>query len=176
LSDVTHRTLYDILWNEHLVDEAPDGTCLIYVDRHLLDEVDSPQAFDGLRRAGLRVKAPEKTLLVVDHNVSTSDRRTTSPDPDSAAQIAYFAENARLFGLEYYDEHDIRQGICHVVGPEQGFTLPGTTLACCDSHASTHGAFGALAYGIGTSEAHLVSPAMAAAAAIAGRFVDVRTW
>jgi 3-isopropylmalate/(R)-2-methylmalate dehydratase large subunit len=152
LSDVTHRTLYDILWSEHLVDEAPDGTCLIYVDRHLLDEVDSPQAFDGLRRAGLRVKAPERTLLVVDHNVSTSDRRTTSPDPESAAQIAYFAENARLFGLEYYDEHDIRQGICHVVGPEQGFALPGTTLACCDSHASTHGAFGALAYGIGTSE------------------------
>ncbi len=156
LSDVTHRTLYDILWNEHLVHEAPDGTCLIYVDRHLLDEVDSPQAFDGLRRAGLRVKAPEKTLLVVDHNVSTSDRRKTNPAPDSAAQIAYFAENARLFGLEYYDEHDVRQGICHVIGPEQGFTLPGTTLACCDSHASTHGAFGALAYGIGTSEAEHV--------------------
>jgi 3-isopropylmalate/(R)-2-methylmalate dehydratase large subunit len=156
LSDVTHRTLYDIVWSEHLVDEAPDGTCLIYVDRHLLDEVDSPQAFDGLRRAGLRVKAPERTLLVVDHNVPTSDRRTTCPDPESAAQIAYFAENARLFGLEYYDEHDIRQGICHVVGPEQGFTLPGTTLACCDSHASTHGAFGALAYGIGTSEAEHV--------------------
>jgi 3-isopropylmalate/(R)-2-methylmalate dehydratase large subunit len=152
LSDVTHRTLYDILWSEHLVDEAPDGTCLIYVDRHLLHEVDSPQAFDGLRRAGLRVKAPERTLLVVDHNISTSNRRVTSPDAESAAQIAYFAENARLFGLEYYDAHDIRQGICHVVGPEQGFTLPGTTLACCDSHASTHGAFGALAYGIGTTE------------------------
>jgi 3-isopropylmalate/(R)-2-methylmalate dehydratase large subunit len=156
LSDVTHHTLYDRLWNEHLVHEEPDGTGLIYIDRHLLDEVDSPQAFDGLRRAGLRVKAPERTLLVVDHNVSTGDRGTSSPDPDSAAQIAYFAENARLFGLEYYDEHDIRQGICHVVGPEQGFTLPGTTLACCDSHASTHGAFGALAYGIGTTEAEHV--------------------
>ena len=94
---MTHRTLYDILWNEHLVDEAPDGTCLIYVDRHLLHEVDSPQAFDGLRRAGLRVKAPERTLLVVDHNVPTSDRRTTRPDRESAAQIAYFAENARLY-------------------------------------------------------------------------------
>jgi 3-isopropylmalate/(R)-2-methylmalate dehydratase large subunit len=107
---VTHRTLYDIVWNEHLVHEEPDGTGLIYIDRHLLDEVDSPQAFDALRRAGMRVKAPERTLLVVDHNVSTADRRTTSPDRESAAQIAYFAENARLFGLEYYDEHDIRQG------------------------------------------------------------------
>src|SRR5712672_1454552 len=96
---VTDRTLHDIVWNEHLVHEGPDGTGLIYIDRHLLDEVDSPQAFDGLRCAGVRVKAPERTLLVVDHNVSTADRRTTSPDRESAAQIAYFAENARLFGL-----------------------------------------------------------------------------
>jgi 3-isopropylmalate/(R)-2-methylmalate dehydratase large subunit len=147
-----HRTLYDMIWDDHLVDEQPDGTCLIYIDRHLVDEVDSPQAFAALRLAGLRVRAPDKTLLVVDHNVPTSDRRNPNPDPESAAQIAYLAENAKLFGLEYYDEFDKRQGICHVVGPEQGFTLPGVTLVCGDSHTATHGAFGALAFGIGTSE------------------------
>jgi 3-isopropylmalate/(R)-2-methylmalate dehydratase large subunit len=146
------QTLYDKIWRDHLVDEAPDGTCLLYVDRHLVHEVDSPQAFASLRRAGLSVKAPGKTLLVVDHNVPTSDRSKPNPDPASAAQIAYFAENAALFGLEYYDPFDRRQGICHVVGPEQGFTLPGTMIACGDSHTTTHGAFGALAYGIGTSE------------------------
>ena len=112
----------------------------------------SPQAFEGLRLSGRKVRAPEKTLVVVDHNVPTSDRNLPNPDPESAAQIAYLAENAKLFGLEYYDEFDIRQGICHVIGPEQGFTLPGTTLVCGDSHTATHGAFGALAYGIGTSE------------------------
>ncbi len=117
-----------------------------------MHEVDSPQAFASLRRAGLPVKAPKKTLLVVDHNVPTSDRSRPNPDPASAAQIAYFAENAALFGLEYFDALDRRQGICHVVGPEQGFTLPGTMIVCGDSHTSTHGAFGALAYGIGTSE------------------------
>jgi 3-isopropylmalate/(R)-2-methylmalate dehydratase large subunit len=147
-----HRTLYDKLWAEHLVSEEPDGTCLLYVDRHILHEVDSPQAFAALRERGLPVKHPEKTLLVVDHNVPTSDRTEPNPDPESAAQIATMAENARLFGLEYYDERDPRQGICHVVGPEQGFTLPGAMIVCCDSHATTHGAFGALAYGIGTSE------------------------
>ena len=146
------HTLYDKIWSDHLVAEEPDGTCLLYVDRHIMHEVDSPQAFGGLRRAGLPVRAPEKTLLVVDHNVPTSDRTKPNPDPESAAQIAYFAENAKLFGLEYYDEFDKRQGICHVVGPEQGFTLPGTMIVCGDSHTTTHGAFGALAYGIGTSE------------------------
>ncbi len=146
------HTLHDLIWADHLVDAQGDGTCLIYVDRHIAHEVDSPQAFGGLRRAGLVVKAPEKTLLVVDHNVPTSDRSLPNPDPESAAQIAYFAENARLFGLEYYDAHDPRQGICHVVGPEQGFTLPGTVIVCDDSHTATHGAFGALALGIGTSE------------------------
>ena len=151
-STVTHPTLYDLIWDEHVVDAERDGTCLLYVDRHIVHEVDSPQAFNGLRRAGLRVRAPEKTLLVVDHNVPTSRRAEPNPDPESAAQIAYFAENAKLFGLEYYDELDRRQGICHVVGPEQGFTLPGTMIVCGDSHTSTHGAFGALAYGIGTSE------------------------
>src|SRR6202451_585847 len=146
------RTLYDKLWDDHLVDEQPDGTCLIYVDRHLVHEVTSPQAFEGLRLTGRKVHAPEKTLLVVDHNVPTTDRNKPNPDPESAAQIAYLAENAKLFGLEYFDEFDRRQGIVHIIGPEQGFTLPGTTLVCGDSHTATHGAFGALAYGIGTSE------------------------
>jgi 3-isopropylmalate/(R)-2-methylmalate dehydratase large subunit len=146
------RTFYDKIWADHVVDQQPDGTCLIYIDRHIVHEVTSPQAFEGLRNSGRKVHAPDKTLCVVDHNVPTSDRKLPNPDPESAEQIAYFAENAELFGLEYYDEFDIRQGICHVIGPEQGFTLPGTTLVCGDSHTATHGAFGALAYGIGTSE------------------------
>jgi 3-isopropylmalate/(R)-2-methylmalate dehydratase large subunit len=146
------RTLYDKIWDDHLVDEQPDGTCLIYIDRHLVHEVTSPQAFEGLRLSGRKVRAPDKTLCVVDHNVPTTDRKAPNPDPESAAQIAYLAENAKLFGLEYFDEFDKRQGIVHIIGPEQGFTLPGTTLVCGDSHTATHGAFGALAYGIGTSE------------------------
>jgi 3-isopropylmalate/(R)-2-methylmalate dehydratase large subunit len=146
------RTLHDKIWEDHLVDAQPDGTCLIYIDRHLVHEVTSPQAFEGLRLAGRKVHAPDKTLCVVDHNVPTTDRTKPNPDPESAAQIAYLAENAKLFGLEYYDEFDRRQGIVHIIGPEQGFTLPGTTLVCGDSHTATHGAFGALAYGIGTSE------------------------
>src|SRR6516225_3385806 len=145
-------TLYDKIWTDHLVDEAPDGTCLIYIDRHLVHEVTSPQAFEGLRLSGRRVHAPDKTLCVVDHNVPTTDRKLPNPDPESAAQIAYLAENVKLFGLDYFDEFDKRQGIVHIIGPEQGFTLPGTTLVCGDSHTATHGAFGALAYGIGTSE------------------------
>jgi 3-isopropylmalate/(R)-2-methylmalate dehydratase large subunit len=146
------RTLYDKIWEDHLVDEQPDGTCLIYIDRHLVHEVTSPQAFEGLRLSGRKIRAPEKTLLVVDHNVPTTDRTKPNPDPESAAQIAYLAENAKFFNLEYYNEFDKRQGIVHIIGPEQGFTLPGTTLVCGDSHTATHGAFGALAYGIGTSE------------------------
>ncbi len=146
------RTFYDKIWADHLIDEQPDGTCLLAIDRHIVHEVTSPQAFEGLRLSGRKVKSPEKTLLVVDHNVPTSDRTKPNPDPESADQIAYLAENAKHFGLEYYNEFDIRQGICHVIGPEQGFTLPGTTLVCGDSHTATHGAFGALAYGIGTSE------------------------
>ena len=146
------RTFYDKIWADHVVHEEPDGTALLYIDRHIVHEVTSPQAFEGLRLSGRKVRAPEKTLVVVDHNVPTSDRNMPNPDPESAAQIAYLAENAKLFGLEYYDEFDIRQGICHVIGPEQGFTLPGTTLVCGDSHTATHGAFGSLAYGIGTSE------------------------
>src|SRR5579871_4343623 len=146
------RTMYDKIWDDHLIEDDPAGASLIYIDRHIVHEVTSPQAFEGLRLAGRKVHAPDKTLLVVDHNVPTTNRNLPNPDPESAAQIAYLAENAKFFGLEYYDEFDKRQGIVHVIGPEQGFTLPGTTLVCGDSHTATHGAFGSLAYGIGTSE------------------------
>lgn len=146
------RTLYDKIWDDHLVHEADDGTALLYIDRHLIHEVTSPQAFEGLRMTGRKVHAPHKTLAVVDHNVPTSDRSHGIDDPESALQIETLAENTREFGIDYYSERDIRQGIVHVVGPEQGFTLPGTTIVCGDSHTSTHGAFGALAHGIGTSE------------------------
>src|SRR5271168_2678993 len=145
------RTMYDKIWDDHVI-ETSGGTCLIYIDRHLVHEVTSPQAFEGLRLAGRKVHAPDKTLCVVDHNVPTTDRRQKNPDPESEQQIAVLAENAMHFGIEYYNEHDKRQGIVHVIGPEQGFTLPGTTIVCGDSHTSTHGAFGALAHGIGTSE------------------------
>ena len=145
-------TLYDKIWNDHLVHEADDGTCLLYIDRHLVHEVTSPQAFEGLRATGRKVRAPEKTLAVVDHNIPTTDRSKPNPDPESIEQMRVMAENAREFGIEYYNEFDKRQGIVHVIGPEQGFTLPGTTIVCGDSHTSTHGAFGALAHGIGTSE------------------------
>jgi 3-isopropylmalate/(R)-2-methylmalate dehydratase large subunit len=146
------RTLYDKIWDDHLVDEQPDGTCLLYIDRHLVHEVTSPQAFEGLRMSKRKLRAPEKTLAVVDHNVPTTDRTKPNPDPESAEQIRTLAQNAKDFGIEYFDEFDPRQGIVHIIGPEQGFTLPGTTIVCGDSHTATHGAFGALAYGIGTSE------------------------
>jgi 3-isopropylmalate/(R)-2-methylmalate dehydratase large subunit len=146
------RTLYDKIWEDHLVDEQPDGTCLIYVDRHLVHEVTSPQAFEGLRLSGRKVRAPDKTLCVVDHNVPTTDRKAPNPDPESAAQIAYLAENAKLFGLEYFDEFDKRQGIVHIIGPEQGFTLPGTTLVCGDSHTATHGVDGKLPPGVAAKD------------------------
>src|SRR6201988_1678410 len=146
------RTLYDKIWDDHLIEETPDGACLIYIDRHIVHEVTSPQAFEGLRLSGRKVHAPDKTLLVVDHNVPTTDRHLPNPDPEGAAPPAYPPENGRFFPLEYYDEFDPRQGIVHIIGPEQGFTLPGVTLVCGDSHTATNGAFGALAYGIGTSE------------------------
>jgi 3-isopropylmalate/(R)-2-methylmalate dehydratase large subunit len=149
---VKPRTLYDRIWDEHLIDEQPDGTSLIYIDRHLVHEVTSPQAFEGLRAAGRPVRRPDKTLAVVDHNVPTTDRSAGIDDPESAIQVDTLAQNARAFGIEYFDERDRRQGIVHIIGPEQGFTLPGTTIVCGDSHTSTHGAFGALAWGIGTSE------------------------
>jgi 3-isopropylmalate/(R)-2-methylmalate dehydratase large subunit len=146
------RTLYDKIWDDHLVHEQPDGTALLYIDRHLVHEVTSPQAFEGLRLTGRKVRAPEKTLAVVDHNVPTTDRSKGIAEEDSRIQVETLANNAAAFGIEYFNERDRRQGIVHVVGPEQGFTLPGTTIVCGDSHTSTHGAFGALAHGIGTSE------------------------
>lgn len=146
------RTLYDKIWDDHLVHEAEDGTALLYIDRHLVHEVTSPQAFEGLRMAGRPVRAPEKTLAVVDHNVPTTDRSGGIKNPESRIQVEALAQNAADFGVEYYSETDKRQGIVHIIGPEQGFTLPGMTIVCGDSHTSTHGAFGALAHGIGTSE------------------------
>ena len=146
------KTLYDKIWDDHLIDEQEDGTCLIYIDRHLVHEVTSPQAFEGLALAGRKVRAPEKTLAVVDHNVPTTDRAHGIDDPESKLQVETLAANCAEFGVEYYNEVDVRQGIVHVIGPEQGFTLPGATIVCGDSHTATHGAFGALAHGIGTSE------------------------
>lgn len=147
------RTLYDKIWDDHLVDEQPDGTCLLYIDRHLVHEVTSPQAFEGLRMTGRKVRAPEKTLAVVDHNVPTSpDRHLGIKNEESRIQVEQLAINAAEFNVEYYSENDKRQGIVHIIGPEQGFTLPGMTIVCGDSHTSTHGAFGSLAHGIGTSE------------------------
>ena len=146
------KTLYDKIWNDHLVADNGDGTSLLYIDRHLVHEVTSPQAFEGLRLAGRKVRAPGRTLAVVDHNVPTTDRSQGIDDPESALQVETLAQNAADFGVEYFDEMDLRQGVVHIVGPEQGFTLPGMTIVCGDSHTSTHGAFGALAHGIGTSE------------------------
>ncbi|MCY1706727.1 3-isopropylmalate dehydratase large subunit [Pannonibacter sp. SL95] len=146
------RTLYDKIWDDHVVETQEDGTSLLYIDRHLVHEVTSPQAFEGLRMTGRKVRQPEKTLAVVDHNVPTTDRSHGIDDPESALQVQTLADNAAEFGVEYYSELDHRQGVVHIVGPEQGFTLPGMTIVCGDSHTSTHGAFGALAHGIGTSE------------------------
>jgi len=146
------RTLYDKIWDDHLVHEADDGTALIYIDRHLVHEVTSPQAFEGLRLAHRKVHAPEKTLAVVDHNVPTTDRSKGISDPEARLQVETLAKNAAEYGIDYFNETDKRQGIVHIIGPEQGFTLPGSTIVCGDSHTSTHGAFGALAHGIGTSE------------------------
>lgn len=146
------KTMYDKIWDAHLADQQPDGTCLLYIDRHLVHEVTSPQAFEGLRMAGRVVRAPEMTLAVADHNVPTTDRSQGIADEESRIQVETLEANAKEFGVDYLPMSDIRQGIVHIVGPEQGFTLPGTTIVCGDSHTSTHGAFGALAHGIGTSE------------------------
>jgi 3-isopropylmalate/(R)-2-methylmalate dehydratase large subunit len=146
------KTLYDKIWDSHVADQQEDGTCLLYIDRHLVHEVTSPQAFEGLRMAGRKVRSPGRTLAVVDHNVPTTDRTKGIDDPESRLQVETLANNAAEFGVEYYDELDNRQGVVHIVGPEQGFTLPGMTIVCGDSHTSTHGAFGSLAHGIGTSE------------------------
>jgi len=148
------KTLYDKIWDAHVAHEADDGTCLLYIDRHLVHEVTSPQAFEGLRMTNRKVRAPEKTIAVPDHNVPTTAGREdpSNMTEDSAIQVAALDKNAKDFGIHYYPVSDIRQGIVHIVGPEQGWTLPGMTVVCGDSHTATHGAFGALAHGIGTSE------------------------
>ncbi len=146
------RTLFDKIWEAHLVDVQEDGTCLLYIDHHLVHEVTSPQAFEGLRMAGRRVHRPAATLAVADHNVPTTDRSHGIADAESRIQVATLAQNCAEFGVEYFSMDDRRQGIVHIIGPEQGFTLPGMTIVCGDSHTATHGAFGALAFGIGTSE------------------------
>ena len=150
---MTGKTLYDKIWDAHVVQEDADGTCLLYIDRHLVHEVTSPQAFEGLRMTGRTVRAPERTIAVPDHNVPTTEGRDKGiENPESRIQVEALDRNAREFGVNYYPVSDVRQGIVHIVGPEQGWTLPGMTVVCGDSHTATHGAFGALAHGIGTSE------------------------
>ena len=146
------KTLYDKIWENHLVNEQEDGTCLIYVDRHLVHEVTSPQAFEGLRLNNRKVRRPELTLAVPDHNVPTTDRSKGIDDEQSRIQVETLRNNCKEFGVKLFDVNDKRQGIVHIIGPEQGFTQPGTVIVCGDSHTATHGAFGALAFGIGTSE------------------------
>ena len=146
------RTLFDKVWDAHVVDRMEDGTCVLYIDRHLVHEVTSPQAFEGLRMAGRRLRRPDATIAVVDHNVATSDRRAGIAEPESRMQVETLEANVAEFGVPYIPLLDARQGIVHIIGPEQGISLPGTTIVCGDSHTSTHGALGALAFGIGTSE------------------------
>jgi len=146
------KTLFDKIWDAHVVHQQDDGTCLIYIDRHLVHEVTSPQAFEGLRNSHRVVRAPNRTLAVADHNIPTTDRSVGIEDEQSRIQVEALEKNASDFGVPYFAMDDIRQGIVHVIGPEQGFTLPGMTIVCGDSHTATHGAFGALAFGIGTSE------------------------
>ena len=145
-------TLYDKIWKEHLVHQQDDGTALLFVDRHLIHEVTSPQAFEGLRNSNRKVRQPNLTLAVVDHNIPTTDRSKGIDDKDSRIQIETLDKNCKEFGVQLFGVHDKRQGIVHIVGPEQGFTQPGTVIVCGDSHTATHGAFGSLAFGIGTSE------------------------
>ena len=145
-------TLYDKIWKDHLVDQQDDGTALLFVDRHLVHEVTSPQAFEGLRNSNRKVRHPKLTLAVADHNVPTTDRTKGIADTDSKIQVETLEANCKEFGVQLFSMNDKRQGIVHVTGPEQGFTQPGTVIVCGDSHTATHGAFGALAFGIGTSE------------------------
>ncbi|HEX9809476.1 MAG TPA: aconitase family protein, partial [Alphaproteobacteria bacterium] len=146
------KTLFDKIWESHVVERADDGTCLLYIDRHLVHEVTSPQAFEGLRLAGRKVRRPGATLAVCDHNVPTTDRSRGIEEEESRIQVETLEKNCAEFGVPYLPLMDARQGIVHIVGPEQGFTQPGLTIVCGDSHTATHGAFGALAFGIGTSE------------------------
>jgi 3-isopropylmalate/(R)-2-methylmalate dehydratase large subunit len=152
------KTLYDKIWEDHMVHQQGDGTELLYVDRHLIHEVTSPQAFEGLRINKRKVRRPELTLAVADHNVPTSDRSEGIADEESKIQVDTLRNNCKEFSIELFDMNDKRQGIVHIIGPEQGFTQPGTVVVCGDSHTATHGAFGALAFGIGTSEVeHVLS-------------------
>ena len=146
------HTIYDKIWNEHLVHEQEDGTSLLFVDRHLIHEVTSPQAFESLRNSNRKVRQPKLTLAVADHNVPTTDRTKGISDQESKIQVDTLDSNCKEFGIQIFGMNDKRQGIVHIIGPEQGFTQPGTIIVCGDSHAATHGAFGALAFGIGTSE------------------------
>ena len=146
------HTIYDKIWNEHLVHEQEDGTSLLFVDRHLIHEVTSPQAFEGLRNSNRKVRQPKLNLAVADHNVTTTDRTKGISDQESKIQVDTLDSNCKEFGIQIFGMNDKRQGIVHIIGPEQGFTQPGTIIVCGDSHAATHGAFGALAFGIGTSE------------------------
>ena len=146
------RTLFDKVWDSHVVDRLEDGTCVLYIDRHHVHEVTSPQAFEGLRLSGRRVRRPDATIAVVDHNIPTSDRRQGIAEPESRLQVETLERNVAEFGVPYFPVLDDRQGIVHIIGPEQGISLPGMTIVCGDSHTSTHGAMGALAFGIGTSE------------------------
>jgi len=146
------NTIYDKIWNEHLVHEQEDGTSLLFVDRHLIHEVTSPQAFEGLRNSNRKVRQPKLTLAVADHNVPTTDRTKGISDQESKIQVDTLDSNCKKFGIQIFGMNDKRQGIVHIIGPEQGFTQPGTIIVCGDSHTATHGAFGALAFGIGTSE------------------------
>ena len=146
------RTLFDKVWDAHVVDRMEDGTCVLYIDRHLVHEVTSPQAFEGLRMAGRKLRRPDATIAVVDHNVPTSDRRNGIQEAESRVQVETLEANVAAFGVPYIPLLDVRQGIVHIIGPEQGISLPGATIVCGDSHTSTHGALGALAFGIGTSE------------------------
>jgi len=148
----TAKTLFDKVWESHIVEQLEDGTCVLYIDRHLVHEVTSPQAFEGLRLAGRSVRRPDATIAVVDHNIQTSDRSQGIADPDSRNQVETLERNVAAFGVPYFPVRDARQGIVHIIGPEQGISLPGMTIVCGDSHTSTHGAMGALAFGIGTSE------------------------
>ncbi len=150
---MTNKTLFDKIWESHIVHERDDGTCLIYIDRHLTHEVTSPQAFEGLRLANRKVRQPNRTIAVPDHNVpTTSDRLEVIEDEESRIQLDTLKKNVKVFNVPYIPIEDVRQGIVHIIGPEQGLTQPGMTVVCGDSHTATHGAFGALAFGIGTSE------------------------
>jgi 3-isopropylmalate/(R)-2-methylmalate dehydratase large subunit len=152
MAETRPRTLFDKIWDSHVVERLQDGTCLLYIDRHLVHEVTSPQAFEGLRMAGRGVRRPDATFAVADHNVPTSDRSAGIAEPESRIQVETLEKNVAEFGVPYFPLQDARQGIVHIVGPEQGISQPGMTIVCGDSHTSTHGALGALAFGIGTSE------------------------